>query len=130
MVPYGPVWSRVVPYGSLCSHIDPYAPVWSHLALYCSVCSCMVPYGSACLVWPNMFLYSSNRLSGPHLFPLATYLCLCSTHATSAQILLSMVTWYHPNKSTINKFGQRQSQTPFSSAFWVHKRVLSKKFWV
>ena len=29
-----------------------------------------------------------------------------------------------------NKLGQRQSQTPFSSAFWVQKHVESKQFWV
>ena len=30
----------------------------------------------------------------------------------------------------LNKLGQRQSQTPYSSAFWVQKNFKSKKFWV
>ena len=29
-----------------------------------------------------------------------------------------------------NKLGQRQSQTPFSSAFWFQKDCEPKKFWV
>ena len=34
------------------------------------------------------------------------------------------------NDAMKNKLGQRQSQTPFSRAFWVQKNFNSKKFWV
>ena len=74
---YGLVWSFVVLYGPVWTQMNPYGPVWSEW-------SCMVPYGP---VWTCIALHSLTK-------PLATYVCLCSTHATSAQILCLLKTYW------------------------------------
>ena len=83
MALYGYKWSHLVLYGPACSSMVLFDHVWS----------CMVPYGP---VWRSVALFVSNY----------NYVWLCSTHATSAQILclfilhLQMVTptcsiWSH-----------------------------------
>ena len=54
MVPYGPVWSRVVHYGSFCSHIDPYAPLWSRLVTFGPVLLRLLLYGPLWFCMPSM----------------------------------------------------------------------------
>ena len=71
-VPYGPVWPCMVQYGPVGSWMVPDSLVWSH----------MVPYGS---VWCRMVLHIFHGPVVPHLYD--RYFWLCSTHATSAQIL-------------------------------------------
>ena len=64
MVPYAPLWSRMVLYGSLWSSLVPYRPVrscmvpygtvWSHVVLYVPVLLCIITYGP---VWSCMVSY-------------------------------------------------------------------------
>ena len=61
MVPHGPAWSCMVPYG-------PVGTVWCSMVSYGHVCSRIVPYGT---VWSHMVLYdpmSHMVLYGPIWF--------------------------------------------------------------
>ena len=63
MVPYGPlwfVWSPIIPYGPLWSHMLPHGPIWSCIVLFGLVWSCMVLYGP---LWSHMVSYGPVRSS-------------------------------------------------------------------
>ena len=77
----------MVLYGLVLSRMVLYEPKWTRMVLYGlngHVWSRMVPYGP---VWTCIALHSLTK-------PLATYVCLCSTHATSAQILCLLKTYW------------------------------------
>ena len=42
--PNGPVWSRMVPYGHVCSPMIPYGPLWSRMVTFGTVWSHKIPY--------------------------------------------------------------------------------------
>ena len=89
MVLYGPLWSLMVPYGSICFRIILYGPVWASIASYCLIWSCEVLFGH---IWSWLvtkiqkeslkWLLKRSRTQNSF-----RYFCICSTHATSAQIL-------------------------------------------
>ena len=54
MVPYGTVWSLMVPYGHLWSLMVPYGPIWPRIVPYGPIMYCMVLYGT---VWHQMVLF-------------------------------------------------------------------------
>ena len=123
MIPYGPVWSHLVPYGTVWSYKVQYGPVWSYMIKYgpygpvtpCMILDgpvryCMVPYSitrsrRVPLFWPKML----SCLTKEQILTLLNFVCLCSTHTTSAQILclLSKITllvafpfsWWLPMKN-------------------------------
>ena len=68
MVPNGPVSPCMILYG----------PVWYSMVRYSLARSRMVP-----LFWPKML----SCLTKEQILTLLNFVCLCSTHATSAQIL-------------------------------------------
>ena len=83
MAPYGPVWSSLVPNGSICCRRvmwSPYDPVWSHLVLYSQAVYCIVPYVAIGLfgpVWslmvPHCPLWFCIVTYGPHYSCMVPY---------------------------------------------------------
>ena len=111
IVPYCPVWSRTVPWSLVYSHIllivqyGPArfrmvlygslwscVPVWSHVVTYGPVWLCMVHGGLDGLMWSRMvctliMISKKEGLRWSTTQKYFRYVWLCSTHATSAQIL-------------------------------------------
>ena len=88
MVPYGPTWFCMILYAPVCSRMVLFGPLRSYMVLYYLVLSHMVMFGH--IDSKRNFKWSFKSLRTHNSF---RYLCICSTHATSAQILCLLLSW-------------------------------------